>query len=85
VGRLDAKAHRRGGLFEVRALHLEPGVRATQELLSGLAGALRGCAGWHGTPEIVVRRADPPELVEQLHAAIEADAKGASSEHDRTR
>jgi uncharacterized protein YcaQ len=85
VGRLDAKAHRRGGLFEVRALHLEPGVRATQELLSGLAGALRGCAGWHGTPEIVVCRADPPELVEQLHAAIEADAKGASSEHDRTR
>jgi uncharacterized protein len=74
VGRLDAKAHRKQGLFEVKALHLEPGVRATEDLLSGLAGALRGCASWHGAPEILVRRSDPPELVKSLHAAIEADA-----------
>src|SRR5215212_869778 len=43
VGRLDAKAHRKQRLFEVKALHLETGVRATGELLSGLAGALHGC------------------------------------------
>jgi len=71
VGRLDAKAHRKEGLFEVRALHLEPGVQADEDLLLGLAGALRGCAEWHGTPEIVVRKSDPPELVEPVHAAIE--------------
>jgi uncharacterized protein YcaQ len=66
VGRLDAKAHRKEGLFEVRALHLEPGVTPDGDLVSGLAGALRGCADWHGTPEILVRRSDPPELVEKL-------------------
>src|SRR5215217_4395117 len=75
VGRLDAKAHRKEGLFEVRALHLEPGVRVAEDLLVGLAGALRGCADWHGTPEIVVRRSDPAALVEPLHAAIEANSK----------
>jgi uncharacterized protein YcaQ len=70
VGRLDAKAHRKGGLFEVKALHLEPDVSVTEDLVIGLAGALRGCAAWHGTPEILVRRSDPPGLVEPLHAAI---------------
>jgi uncharacterized protein len=73
VGRLDAKAHRKEGLFEVRALHLEPGVPATEDLVAGLGGALRGCADWHGTPQVSVRRSDPPELVESLQAAVEAD------------
>jgi uncharacterized protein YcaQ len=83
VGRLDAKAHRKEGLFEVRALHLEPDVPATEDLVFGLAGALRGCAAWHGTPEIVVRRSDPPELVRPLHAAVEAIAQEVPSQHDR--
>jgi uncharacterized protein len=69
VGRLDAKAHRKEGLFEVRALHLEPGVPATEDLIAELGGALRGCAKWHGTPEISVRRSDPPGLAEPLEAA----------------
>ena len=79
VGRLDAKAHRKQGLFEVKALHLEPDVPVTEDLTSALAGALRGCAAWHGTPEILVRRSDPPQLVESLHAAIETDAGTPSS------
>ena len=70
VGRLDAKAHRKEGLFEVKALHLEPGVSAAEDLVTGLAGALRACAVWHGTPEVLVRRSDPPGLVEPLDAAI---------------
>ena len=73
VGRLDAKAHRKEGLFEIRALHLESGVPATDDLVAGLGGALRGCADWHGTPEISVRRSDPAELVEPLQAALEAN------------
>ncbi len=74
VGRLDAKAHRKEGLFEVRALHLEPGAPATEDLLSGLAGALRGCAEWHGVPEVLVRHTDPPQLIEPLRATLEARA-----------
>jgi uncharacterized protein YcaQ len=74
VGRLDAKAHRKEGTFEVRALHLEPGVRATDDLVAGLGGALRGCADWHGTPKISVLRSDPPGLAEPLRAVVEEDA-----------
>jgi uncharacterized protein YcaQ len=73
VGRLDAKAHRKERLFEVRALHLEPGAPGTEDLLSGLGGALRGCADWHDTPEILVRRSNPPGFAEPLLAAVEAN------------
>jgi len=75
VGRLDAKAHRKQGLFEVKALHLEPGVRVNDDLVAELAGALRGCAAWPGTPEVLVNRSDPPDLAGPLWAAVE-DATG---------
>jgi uncharacterized protein len=74
VGRLDAKAHRKDGNFEVRAVHLEPGVPVSDELIASLAGALRECAAWHGTPEVQVRRSDPPGLAGPLRAALEDDA-----------
>jgi uncharacterized protein len=70
VGRLDAKAHRKQGLFEVKAIHLEPGVAASDDLVTGIAGALRGCAEWHGTPEVLVRQSDPPGLAGPLRAEI---------------
>src|SRR5439155_26827293 len=49
IGRLDPKAHRRERLFEVRALHLEPGVAVTDELIAHLAATLRACAAWPET------------------------------------
>jgi uncharacterized protein YcaQ len=70
VGRLDAKAHRKQKLFEVKTLHLEPDVAVSAELVSSLAEALRECALWHGTPEVVVRESDPPSLCFQLQAAL---------------
>jgi uncharacterized protein len=73
VGRLDAKAHRKQGTFEVKAIHLEPDTPINDDLVSGLAGALRDCAGWHGTPEVLVRRSDPPELAELLRISAEDD------------
>jgi uncharacterized protein YcaQ len=72
IGRLDPKAHRRNGVFEVKALYLEPGVRVTQGLVADVARAIRECAAWHGTPSVVVRRTDPPELAPRLSAALAA-------------
>jgi len=73
VGRLDPKAHRASGLFEVRALHLEPGVAVTDALIADLAAALRACAAWHKTPQVVVRQSDPPEVAERLSAAVQEE------------
>ena len=78
VGRLDAKAHRKRGVFEVKTLHLEPGVLVTEDLVAGLAGALHECAGWHRTPEILVRRSDPPELTRRLPATVAGDVRTPS-------
>ena len=66
VGRLDPKAHRQQGIFEVKALHLEPGVPITDELVADLAAALRRLAAWHGTPDLVIRQSDPPEFARLL-------------------
>jgi uncharacterized protein YcaQ len=74
VGRLDAKAHRKQGTFEVKAIHLEPDTPVNDDLVSELAYALRDCAGWHGTPEVLVRRSDPSELTEPLRLALDGGA-----------
>ena len=70
VGRLDAKAHRKQGYFEVRALHLEPGVPVTDELLAALAVTLRDCAAWHATPAVRVLASDPPVVAQELDALV---------------
>ena len=68
VGRLDPKAHRAEGLFEVKALALEPGVEPSEDLIEGLASALHRLAAWHGTPELVIRRSEPAGLADWLLA-----------------
>ena len=73
VGRLDAKAHRKQGTFEIKALHLEPNTPVNDDLISGLSGALRDCASWHGTPEVLVRGSDPSELTETLRLALDEE------------
>jgi len=70
IGRLDPKAHRAQGIFEVKALHLEPGVRVSEGLVVDLSALLRRLAAWHGTPDLVIRQSDPPELAALLEAAI---------------
>lgn len=68
VGRVDPKAHRADGLFEVKALALEPGVEPTGDLVAGLASALHRFAAWHDTPELVIRRTEPSDLLDRLLA-----------------
>jgi hypothetical protein len=72
VGRLDPKAHRKEGIFEVKALHLESGVPVSDELIQDIAGAVRACAAWHRTPQVVVRWSDPPEVAALVQQAANA-------------
>jgi uncharacterized protein len=66
IGRLDAKAHRKEKLFEVKALHLEPDVKVNKELVKALKDVIERCADWHRTPDVVVRQSNPEKLATML-------------------
>lgn len=70
VGRLDAKAYRKEGVFEVKSIHLERGVAAGDELVGDVAAAIRECADWHRTPEVVVRQSEPKTLAARIGRAV---------------
>lgn len=70
VGRLDAKAHRREQRFEVKALYLESGVVASDEVAADIAAALCECARWHRTPEVVIGKTKPAKLLPLLRKAL---------------
>lgn len=76
IGRLDPKAHRKERLFEVKSIHLEKGVKATDEMIAAVAGAIREFAHWHNTPEIVVRSSSPRGLAKPLQRAITVSEGG---------
>jgi uncharacterized protein YcaQ len=68
VGRVDAKAHRGTGIFELKSFHLEPNVRLSGRLIADLRRALLRCADWHGTPELQISSA-PKEVLAAFSVA----------------
>jgi len=79
VGRLDAKAHRTEGMFEVKKIFLEPEVRIDEALVTDIAKAIGACADWHETPQVVVRRSEPKELARSLRETLKASNQGLRS------
>jgi hypothetical protein len=73
VGRLDAKAYRAEGIFEVRALFLEDGVSPDDDLWRDLVGAIRDCAAWHLTPQVRLPESAPGGLFDALQAGNKLD------------
>ena len=70
VGRIDAKAQRRAGVFEVKAAHFEPGLRTGEALVRDVAAALVRCARWHGCPQVQIARAEPGAMAGRLEEAL---------------
>ena len=70
IGRLDAKAHRKEGVFEIKSLHIEPDVRVSAGVITDIAVALSECAAWHKTPEVVVRQSEPSRVAARLQKAF---------------
>ena len=70
VGRVDAKAHRAEGRFEVKALYLEDGVVEDEALAKAVARAICECAEWHGTPEVEIGRCAPRTFKRLLQEAL---------------
>src|SRR5699024_10478497 len=71
VGRLDAKARRRDGMFVIHAIHLQPGVAPTPALVAALAHAIDRCACWHGTSTVQLQSASPGALLAPLRRALQ--------------
>lgn len=71
VGRLDAKAHRKEGIFEVKLVFMENGVPLSEILGQDLAMAIKRCAQWHKTPDVVVRDCFPTEFLPLLSDSLE--------------
>ena len=70
VGRVDAKAERKAGVFRVFSLHLEPDAALGDEMAADIARTLRECAAWHRTPEVVIERSDPPPAAAAIQALL---------------
>jgi uncharacterized protein YcaQ len=52
VGRFDPKLDRKSGVLHLNALYLEPGVEPDDELVAGVAAALRDFLSWHGAQSL---------------------------------
>jgi len=72
IGRLDAKAHRVSGEFEIKAIFLEPEVKPDALLLADVAAAIRRAADWHAAPRVIVRRSEPKAFAAKLRSALRA-------------
>jgi len=44
---LDAKAHRKEGVFEVKSIYFEKNVTPDRTIANALAEAVMACAAWH--------------------------------------
>ncbi len=64
IGRLDPRAHHKDGIFEVKALHIEPGVILDDALVEAVKSALQACAVWHQTPQVIIRDTTESGLAE---------------------
>lgn len=70
IGRLDAKAHRATGVFEVKSLFPQPGMTWSDQQVHDVARAIWQCAQWHGTPEVKITRAQGTGLATALRRAL---------------
>ena len=75
IGRLDAKAHRADGVFEIKALHSQPGAKWTTAQIDAVAKALAQCAHWHDTPTLRITQTQPAGLRAALSRAVQVNGE----------
>jgi hypothetical protein len=70
VGRFDPKLDRKSGVLYLNALYLEPDIEPDDELLAGVATAMRDFLSWHGAKSLKIEKSDPPAFGEKLKSAL---------------
>ena len=70
VGRFDPKLERQSGVLHLNALYLEPGVKPDDELLAGVATAMRDFLSWHGAKSLKIEKSEPAVFGKKLKRAL---------------
>jgi hypothetical protein len=66
VGRFDPKLERKTGIMRIKALYLEEGVEPDEELVKGVATAMRDFMKFHHAKELVIDKSQPEGFAEKL-------------------
>ncbi len=70
VGRFDPKLERKTGTLILRALYLEPGVKASEGLVKDVASAMRNFMDFHEAKDLVIERSEPAIFGRKIMKAI---------------
>lgn len=70
VGRFDPKLERKTGTLRLKALYLEPGIEPAEELVAGVAAAMRDFMAFHQATELVIERSQPEAFGQKLLAEM---------------
>jgi len=70
VGRFDPKLERKTAVLYLKALYLEPGIEPDDELVAGVASAMRDFLAWHGATSLEIEKSDPVAFGEKLKRAL---------------
>jgi hypothetical protein len=70
VGRFDPVMDRKAGVLTLKALYLEPGVKPDEQLVAGVAAAMRDFMAFHHATELVVEKSEPAAFGKKLLKAL---------------
>ncbi|PVZ66703.1 winged helix-turn-helix domain-containing protein [Pelagibaculum spongiae] len=70
IGRMDCKAHRKTGNFEVKSLYLEPHNFDQDAVISALVDAIKNFCHFQNCSSITLTKANPKHLIKILQQAL---------------
>ena len=70
IGRFDPKLERRASTLRLKNLHLEPGIQPEDELVAGIAAAMRSFMAFHDATDLFIEHSKPRTLRRKLLAAM---------------
>jgi uncharacterized protein YcaQ len=70
VGRFDPKLERKTGVLRLKSLYLEPGVKPVEDLVQGVATAMRDFMAFHQARELVIENSQPAGFGKKLMKAL---------------
>ena len=70
IGRFDPKLDRKSSVLSLNAIYLEPGIKPDDELVAGVAAAMRDFLSWHGAKSLKIEKSDPPAFGKKLMKAL---------------